>query len=244
MKQNRNFTLIELLVVIAIIAILAALLLPALNQARDRGMQAKCTASLKQMATGVAMYASLYQDWAPPCKMPTTASGPRWYLNLEFTKAVGVTIRDPSWGISFWDKNFVCPKATRSLNNEALNRFRGIDYAYGMTCWGATYTGTLASPENWREERATKLSMVRRPGQRFLFTEITNDGASKPNGWDPAISGWWTDGNNSDSGIVAYRHGGDKTVNTVFHDGHTANYDYRKFMNLSKQCWYPYSVEP
>lgn len=80
------FTLIELLVVIAIIAILAAMLLPALAQARERGKTTSCISNLKQIGTGLIMYADDNREYFPIQNCESFTMDP--YTTAQYTGAV------------------------------------------------------------------------------------------------------------------------------------------------------------
>ena len=79
MMNTQGFTLIELLVVIAIIAILAALLLPALANAKQKALQAQCTSNQKQIGVALNMYCSDYKEYYPD----TPGLGFTWWYKRD-----------------------------------------------------------------------------------------------------------------------------------------------------------------
>ncbi len=85
--RRQAFTLIELLVVIAIIAILAALLLPALAKAKEKAVRIQCTSNIKQWGIAVTMYAGDNREYFPQNPSSDSASGFAWMalgLNTNF----------------------------------------------------------------------------------------------------------------------------------------------------------------
>lgn len=99
-KKHNGFTLIELLVVIAIIAILAAMLLPALASAKERAKRISCVNNLKQMALGVTIYTTDNGDYMPPLKFRYSGNVQYPYEMFRYTSAPNVAppTYDPSGG--------------------------------------------------------------------------------------------------------------------------------------------------
>ena len=86
--KRKHFTLIELLVVIAIIAILASMLLPALNKAKNVAKKIKCAGTLKQMGLANEFYGNENDNYCIPVK--DDASGGAWLARSDFRKYMNI----------------------------------------------------------------------------------------------------------------------------------------------------------
>ena len=100
--RKRKFSLIELLVAIAVIAILAALLLPALNKARVAGQSTLCLSNLKQLGIGAIQYVA--DTGYYPGGLWAKESGPYVNPNLDTSRGNST--------VAFWGKVFLCPSPT------------------------------------------------------------------------------------------------------------------------------------
>ncbi len=128
-KRGRQFTIIELLVVIAIIAILSAMLLPALKRARDTGKKIQCANTLKQIGTTEFLYASDYNEYVTP---------PR---NKTFVPSCDQQVLWPSFLMQY-----IAPGAAGLANSDGLPWMNEIKDKYCMKNSGYPFWGCMSYP--------------------------------------------------------------------------------------------------
>ncbi len=241
--RKRFFTLIELLVVIAIIAILAALLLPTLGQARERGRAITCTSNMKQLHTAGTMYATDSRDFWPllydgvdytyGCYLHN-ALFIEYYLGRPIapynathgTGKLGNVVTDYTMPPSV-----LCPKADltgRLKPNKMALSFCG----YPMNLQGFMDKYTVA----WSVNNAYFLPKVKSPSGKVLHLDGEGGFYLLASGANPS---------STTNPRVHYRHPGN-AANVLFFDGHvTAQKHPDLFFTRTagqRDCWDVYNA--
>ena len=231
MSVKHGFTLIELLVVIAIIAILAAILMPALSQARERAKASQCVSNLKQLATAGQAYADNNNDLYP---MWYGHWESHWTYMLQFKKyfAAGSHSGAANYKALAYKVQALqpigilkCPSA-RETDVTAYNKHNGTHYAINeYTYIDARAATNLANSLN----RGKAPGRV--PSEHMMFTDnnkehCSSSDASKPASWYANANTFryfegtalTTTGEAATPGIQ--RHQGGMVANVAFWDGH------------------------
>ena len=216
--MKKTFTLIELLVVIAIIAILAGMLLPALNNARERSRSAKCQSNLKSMATYAILYTDDYKGYLPIHTWSYPNNGTNYWWQTELVKEYyGKEVRSLT----------VCPSAKPILDADAKDRgssWLGANYGMNSHAVHGDSTGHYDLPKR------RKLSQMELPSGGAMMIENYGSGY-----WKPDVGTWTTgDANNDYANNCFFVH--NKTANIAFMDGHVEN---RGILKVPDQAGYP-----
>lgn len=252
MKKNfnnprRGFTLIELLVVIGIIAILAALLFPALAAAKQSAYKAQCASNLKQWGLAINMYAGDYTDYFPDCGADNAANVPSYYgpgwVALNFTNFYTAYLykNQPgtaATGTRSQNDVMYCPTDTWHRNAEvAMAAPNLIGYHYlpaRIDTGGASYASVSAIYGQWYYR--TKLGGRYRNAPDMVDAMET----SGPNNWKAPAPYTGYDSNHAGANGIPV--GG----NFLFEDGHVEwtkfggnqNLVAKSAINIQNQSWY------
>jgi len=193
------FTLIELLVVISIIAILASLLLPGLQKAKESGRRSGCASNLKQIGVGFLMYIGDNNDWIPHVNGTPTWNG--WYRDICPTYVATTKAFECPTSLSEGDLRKV--PAVFTSTTDVQGRFGyGYNYQLGGRTWGYQ-----------------RIVQIKRPGKTILVCDSFGDETSTPAGKAAYAT---TPG--TDLRRPSARH--EKGANLLFFDGHVAWYPY------------------